>query len=169
MLKPMTDWWGPPKVQTNKCKWCRLMAGMTHLGPSILGPSFLSRRWTAMRFTHGPELSSLVSTMCNQCQSLVPMTDPLDIIAMGQSLQPGPTPRTPVPPAVRRAVFERDRYTCQACGASGDDPGVQLVIDHKKPLKRGGTNEMSNLQTLCSKCNTEKGDKNTGYGDSVAE
>ena len=82
---------------------------------------------------------------------------------------PTPTPRTPISKSTRHAVFARDRYTCQRCGASGRDRGVQLVIDHKKPLKRGGTNAMSNLQTLCSKCNAEKGAKNTGYGDLVRE
>ena len=80
-----------------------------------------------------------------------------------------PTPRTPISRALRAAVFRRDNYTCQQCGARGSDRGVQLVVDHKKPLKRGGTNEMSNLQTLCSKCNAQKGARNTGYGDVAVE
>lgn len=76
-----------------------------------------------------------------------------------------PTPRTPLTRAVREWIFSRDGHQCQMCGANGRNLGVQLVIDHKKPLKRGGTNHPSNLQTLCSKCNSKKGAKNTGYGD----
>ena len=76
-----------------------------------------------------------------------------------------PTPRTHLTRSIRKAVFSRDGYKCKNCGASGKTPGVQLVIDHKKPLKRGGTNGMENLQTLCSPCNAKKGVRNTGYGD----
>ena len=184
MLQSMSDSCLPPKAQINKCVFCGREAGM-------IVPSDPQKLWTTMRYMNGPELLTVVSGMCNQCRRpdwlpckrghtgptecyrtcypTVPMSDPRAIQAIAQSSRNGPTPRTPISAAVRRAVFERDRYTCQACGASGHAAGVQLVIDHKKPLKRGGTNEMSNLQTLCSKCNARKGTKNTGYGDSVDE
>ena len=32
-------------------------------------------------------------------------------------------------------------------------------IDHKTPLRRGGTNDMENLQLLCPTCNMSKGTK----------
>ena len=43
------------------------------------------------------------------------------------------------------------------CGASKDD-GATLHVDHKVPVSKGGTDELSNLQTLCSDCNLNKSD-----------
>ncbi|MCD9005218.1 HNH endonuclease [Luteimonas sp. XNQY3] len=45
------------------------------------------------------------------------------------------------------AVFVRDLFTCQRCRriATAD----QLVCDHIIPLVKGGTDDESNLQTLC--------------------
>ena len=63
------------------------------------------------------------------------------------------TPRIFIPPEVRKYVFERDRYHCQSCGQTNLD---NLTIDHIIPLARGGQNDISNLQTLCSTCNQRK-------------
>lgn len=49
-------------------------------------------------------------------------------------------------------IFDRDGYKCVVCGA-----GKNLTIDHIIPLVYGGSNEESNLQTMCGKCNTSKG------------
>ena len=48
--------------------------------------------------------------------------------------------------AKRRAVMQRDKYTCAACGVIRMDHEV----DHIVPLERGGSNELDNLQLLCS-------------------
>ena len=58
-------------------------------------------------------------------------------------------------------MFKRDGYRCVQCGAKkGDEKpdGTKVVIhcDHIKPLDKGGTDEMSNLQTLCADCNLNK-------------
>lgn len=59
--------------------------------------------------------------------------------------------------AVTRArIFERDRFTCQYCGAK-DAP---LECDHILPLSKGGGNGDSNLLTACRACNSSKGTKN---------
>lgn len=58
---------------------------------------------------------------------------------------------------LRRAVFERDGYTCQYCGCSGDD--VRLEIDHIIPVSRGGVSDIRNLVTACEACNRSKSDK----------
>lgn len=59
---------------------------------------------------------------------------------------------------LRKAVMERDNYTCQMCGKYMPDE-VGLHIDHIIPVSKGGKTELSNLQVLCSKCNGNKSDK----------
>lgn len=56
---------------------------------------------------------------------------------------------------LREAVFERDQFTCQYCGATD----IGLECDHVEPISRGGTNEMGNLVTSCGPCNKSKRDK----------
>lgn len=51
---------------------------------------------------------------------------------------------------VRCAVLDRDNYRCKKCGRPGRE------VDHIKPKKLGGTDDLSNLQTLCSNCHTKK-------------
>ncbi|MGD0779382.1 MAG: HNH endonuclease [Dehalococcoidales bacterium] len=55
----------------------------------------------------------------------------------------------------RYEVFSRDDFKCQGCGRGIDD-GVKLVVDHMLPVDWGGTNDISNLQTLCHECNQGK-------------
>ncbi len=55
----------------------------------------------------------------------------------------------------RWRVYERDNHTCQTCGATGKT--VELTVDHIVPVIAGGTNDESNLQTLCRSCNSRKG------------
>ena len=64
------------------------------------------------------------------------------------------TPRIPIPSEVRNYVFARDKYQCKSCGKT--DRETQLTIDHIIALARGGTNDISNLQTLCRCCNQQK-------------
>lgn len=72
-----------------------------------------------------------------------------------------------VPTGIRAVVLERDGYQCKACGwrpgdvAPAGAPGSEvyrgLEVDHIYPRSRGGGDELSNLQVLCSICNTKKG------------
>lgn len=71
--------------------------------------------------------------------------------------------RRPLPKKTRAAVFARDGRICKRCGwtewAPGEaPPGVwrQLEIDHVYPVARGGTDDLDNLQVLCSRCNQQK-------------
>ena len=58
---------------------------------------------------------------------------------------------------LRFTVLARDNFTCCFCGASPrKDPAVTLHIDHIVPWSKGGKTSLSNLQTLCSKCNLGK-------------
>lgn len=56
---------------------------------------------------------------------------------------------------LRQAVFERDNYTCQYCGHSGNE--ADLEVDHIIPICKGGNNDMRNLCTACKTCNRKKG------------
>ena len=58
---------------------------------------------------------------------------------------------------LRYQVMQRDHFRCQICGASQAE-GVQLHVDHIKPVSKGGKTEMKNLRTLCDRCNSGKGD-----------
>lgn len=72
------------------------------------------------------------------------------------------TPERPAKPSKLRrlstteclAVFDRDGYRCLHCGTRR-----RLTVDHIHPVSRGGTNDMSNLQTLCASCNSRKGER----------
>lgn len=59
---------------------------------------------------------------------------------------------------IRYNVLKRDNYTCQICGATAKD-GAKLHVDHIIPVSKGGKTVMSNLQTLCDRCNLGKSNK----------
>lgn len=54
----------------------------------------------------------------------------------------------------RRAVFARDGYECQYCGAAS-----HLTMDHVIPRSRGGHSSWDNLVTACAPCNLRKGNR----------
>lgn len=55
----------------------------------------------------------------------------------------------------RRAVFARDRWTCQYCGAER----AALTVDHVVPRSKGGGSTWDNIVTCCAPCNRRKGDR----------
>lgn len=59
---------------------------------------------------------------------------------------------------LRYDVMMRDGFRCVLCGATQAD-GVKLHVDHIVPLAKGGKTELSNLRTLCERCNMGKRDK----------
>lgn len=57
----------------------------------------------------------------------------------------------------RYSVFLRAGFKCQCCGAKPTQTNdVVLHIDHVIPRSIGGTNDIINLQSLCSECNQSK-------------
>ena len=50
----------------------------------------------------------------------------------------------------RRAVFARDAWTCQYCGAPAEN------VDHVIPKSRGGTHAWENVVAACRRCNSRK-------------
>lgn len=59
-----------------------------------------------------------------------------------------------VPGSVRYEVLKRSGSHCELCGASSKD--TQIDVDHIIPRKKGGSNDVSNLQALCRTCNAQK-------------
>lgn len=60
--------------------------------------------------------------------------------------------KTPIPPEIRWAVWERDNFTCLHCGSR-----KHLAVDHILAESKGGMMVLGNLQTLCGRCNSKKG------------
>jgi 5-methylcytosine-specific restriction endonuclease McrA len=53
-------------------------------------------------------------------------------------------------PLTRRAVFARDGWTCQYCGAQAEN------LDHVVPRSRGGLHVWENVVASCRRCNARK-------------
>ena len=63
-----------------------------------------------------------------------------------------------VPNELRAAIFQRDGNACLKCGST-----ESLSIDHITPRARGGDNAPTNLQALCKRCNSSKGDSTSDH------
>ncbi len=55
---------------------------------------------------------------------------------------------------LRGEILERDEYSCCQCGRCPQVDGVRLEVHHLEWVSRGGSNDPSNLQTLCSACHS---------------
>jgi 5-methylcytosine-specific restriction endonuclease McrA len=56
-------------------------------------------------------------------------------------------------PLTRRAVFARDGWACQYCGAGAEN------LDHVLPRSRGGLHVWENVVAACRRCNARKMDR----------
>lgn len=64
-----------------------------------------------------------------------------------------------IPTWLKRAVFHRDKGRCQVCHRDLTgviNPVSNAQLDHIWPLGRSGSNDATNFQLLCSRCNTRK-------------
>ncbi len=80
----------------------------------------------------------------------VPPIEPdktVDTVVPTQALTHGLTDK------IKQKVKARDSYSCVCCGKK---PVRGLEVDHIKPVSMEGTDELSNLQTLCKQCNQIK-------------
>ena len=58
-------------------------------------------------------------------------------------------------PAQKEEIKRRDGYKCVVCG-KGEKDGVELQVDHIKPVDRAGKSTLANGQTLCGMHNYRK-------------
>ena len=54
-------------------------------------------------------------------------------------------------------VLKRARFRCELCGVSGAE--FALEVDHIQPRSLNGSDEITNLQALCYRCNASKGNR----------
>ena len=67
--------------------------------------------------------------------------------------------------ALRDRILTRDKGLCQACKRKGRITPLNLKtaeLDHIVALVNGGTNDYSNLESLCHDCHAEKTDADLG-------
>lgn len=62
--------------------------------------------------------------------------------------------RKAIHPRKKQFILERDNFKCVNCGCSGDFNSLE--VDHIISIVDGGSNDDSNLQTLCYRCNMKK-------------
>lgn len=60
--------------------------------------------------------------------------------------------------STRLAIYHRDGFACVCCGA-GAEESATLTLDHLVACEIGGSNDPSNLVTMCRSCNSSKQDK----------
>lgn len=56
---------------------------------------------------------------------------------------------------MRKQAMDRDDWLCQPCRKIGRVTAAK-ECDHIKPKAEGGTDDLSNLQAICSACHREK-------------
>jgi 5-methylcytosine-specific restriction endonuclease McrA len=56
-----------------------------------------------------------------------------------------------------KVAIGRQPY-CSACGAT-----TNLTGDHRIPLSKGGTSTLENIEVLCRRCNSAKGNRDPGF------
>lgn len=60
-----------------------------------------------------------------------------------------------------RALCAKYDHRCLCCGRQ--EPEILLTPDHVRPLSRGGSNSIDNLQPLCLDCNLRKNAREIDY------
>jgi ATP adenylyltransferase len=59
--------------------------------------------------------------------------------------------------SIRYEVLKGARFRCELCGVPADQRFLE--VDHIVPRSRGGTDDLTNLQALCYRCNQIKGNR----------
>jgi diadenosine tetraphosphate (Ap4A) HIT family hydrolase/5-methylcytosine-specific restriction endonuclease McrA len=62
-----------------------------------------------------------------------------------------------IPGTSRYNIFKRAKFRCELCGISAEVKALE--VDHIVPRNNGGSDDESNLQSLCYSCNATKRDR----------
>jgi len=62
-----------------------------------------------------------------------------------------------IPGTSRYNIFKRAKFRCELCGISAEEKALE--VDHIVPRNNGGSDDESNLQSLCYSCNATKRDR----------
>ena len=92
------------------------------------------------------ELDEIKTILNNRVDDYLGLTDPFSTNA-----------REYIPGRSRFEVLKRAGNRCELCGISSQER--QLDVYHIRPVSKGGTNDESNFQVLCRKCNAQKGNR----------
>jgi len=118
----------------------------------IMKKNYIGDKYIIMR---GREITS--NTYKNPIKIFIEDVELNSIIPLDYERKENKNKRSPLPPALRYKILKRDRNTCQSCGARS--PEVELEVDHKIPVSKGGTDNEDNLITRCRDCNRGKSDQ----------
>jgi hypothetical protein len=67
--------------------------------------------------------------------------------------------RTPISGSIKVRVLTRAKGRCECCGAHEHQRALE--VDHIVPRNQGGSDDLSNLESLCFRCNAAKRDTDT--------
>jgi len=68
--------------------------------------------------------------------------------------------RSYIPKTAKQLLYDKQKGKCNYCG---NKLTIQYFhIDHKTPVARDGSDQITNLQLLCGPCNTRKGNSTDG-------
>lgn len=92
------------------------------------------------------QLEEIRGILVSRIDDYLGLTDPFNTNA-----------REYIPGKSRFEVLKRAGNRCELCGISNQER--QLDVDHIRPVSKGGSNDESNFQVLCRKCNAQKGNR----------
>ncbi len=125
----------------------------THRSPSSPSSSTQSRNANSSRPTASPDQAKPKGTitLSNETKERR-LGDYFRNANAGLASKPiGVVHERNVSEAIKRKVIARDGGKCSVCGST-----LKLEVDHKVALMNGGTNDESNLATLCDDCHLAK-------------
>ena len=64
-------------------------------------------------------------------------------------------------PGRKMAFRSEPYYKCKGCGKWF--PKSQITVDHRIPIRKGGTHDLWNLQPMCDYCNKHKSKNNSKW------
>lgn len=126
------------------------------LAPSIVGPKAYVLRWG----TWNKALHAFVDRINEDMKQDDGIKTEIETVKETPKNKLDERDRRDIKLGLRYTVLSRDRFKCLICGESpATSIDCRLHVDHIYPFSKGGKTEISNLRTLCEKCNLGKSAK----------